>query len=211
MINKGILIVVSGFAGSGKGTLMKALLSQYDNYALSVSATTRSPREGEREGRDYFFVSTEEFERMIENDDLLEYAKYVSNYYGTPKKYVFDKLAEGKDVILEIETQGALKVKEKYPDTLLMFVMPPSVREIYNRLKKRGTETEEVIMQRMKRADEEAAFIDQYDYLVINDVVEDCVRRMHEAITAAHYSADRNMEKIEEVKKQFKEFLKEER
>lgn len=211
MTHKGILIVVSGFAGSGKGTLMKALLSNYDNYALSISATTRAPREGEEDGKDYFFVSKEQFEEMIEKGQLLEYASYVSNYYGTPKKYVFDMLKEGKDVILEIETQGALKVKEEYPDTLLMFVMPPSVEEIYNRLKKRGTETEEVIMQRMKRAGEEVNFIEKYDYLVINDVVEDCVRRMHEAITAAHYSADRNMDKIEEVKDQFKEFLKEEK
>ncbi|MCR5733740.1 MAG: guanylate kinase [Lachnospiraceae bacterium] len=211
MTHKGILIVVSGFAGSGKGTLMKALLSNYDNYALSISATTRAPREGEEDGKDYFFVSKEQFEEMIEKGQLLEYASYVSNYYGTPKKYVFDMLKEGKDVILEIETQGALKVKEEYPDTLLMFVMPPSVEEIYNRLKKRGTETEEVIMQRMKRAGEEVNFIEKYDYLVINDVVEDCVRRMHEAITAAHYSADRNMDKIEEVKDQFKGFLKEEK
>ncbi|MCR5107291.1 MAG: guanylate kinase [Lachnospiraceae bacterium] len=211
MNTTGTLTVISGFAGSGKGTLMKALMSDYDGYALSISATTRDKRPGEEEGRDYFFVTKEEFESMIEKDELLEYASYVSNYYGTPKKYVFDKLKEGKNVILEIETQGALKVKEKYPDTLLMFVMPPSVDEIYNRLKKRGTESEEVIMKRMRRACEEAKVIDKYDYLVINDVVEDCVKRMHDTISSAKYLASRNADRIQTVKDQFKEFLKEEK
>ena len=131
---KGILIVVSGFSGAGKGTLMKRLLEDYDDYALSVSATTRSPRPGEEDGREYFFKSVEEFEKMIAQDELIEYAKYVNNYYGTPKEYVMQQLEEGKDVILEIEIQGALKVKEKYPDTLLLFVTPPGARELKERL-----------------------------------------------------------------------------
>ena len=126
MREKGILIVVSGFSGSGKGTIMKELLKQYDNYALSISATTRNPRPGEEDGREYFFKTVEDFEKMIAKEELIEYARYVDNYYGTPRAYVEEQLEAGKDVILEIEIQGALKVKEKFPDTLLLFVTPPS-------------------------------------------------------------------------------------
>ena len=125
MREKGILIVVSGFSGSGKGTIMKELLKQYDNYALSISATTRNPRPGEEDGREYFFKTVEDFEKMIAKEELIEYARYVDNYYGTPRAYVEEQLEAGKDVILEIEIQGALKVKEKFPDTLLLFVTPP--------------------------------------------------------------------------------------
>ena len=146
MNKEGILIVVSGFSGAGKGTIMKALLERYDNYALSISATTRNPRPGEEEGKAYFFKTTEEFEKMIAQDDLIEYAMYVGNYYGTPKAYVEEQLCAGKDVILEIEIQGALKVKEKFPNTLLLFVTPPSAEELRKRLEGRGTETQEVIM-----------------------------------------------------------------
>ncbi len=206
MAQKGILIVVSGFAGSGKGTVMKGLLSRYDDYSLSISATTRSPREGEEHGKHYFFVSTEEFERMIENDELLEYASYVSNYYGTPKSYVEKELSRGKDVILEIETKGALIVKEKFPDTLLLFIMPPDAREIYNRLKNRGTETEEVILKRMSRACEEAELIDRYDYLVINDDIDSCVKRVHEIIRSEHCRVSRSALRIEDMKKGLKAF-----
>ena len=169
MNKEGILIVVSGFSGAGKGTIMKALLERYDNYALSISATTRNPRPGEEEGKAYFFKTTEEFEKMIAQDDLIEYAMYVGNYYGTPKAYVEEQLCAGKDVILEIEIQGALKVKEKFPNTLLLFVTPPSAEELRKRLEGRGTETQEVIDGRMKRAIEEAEYMDQYDYLVVND------------------------------------------
>ena len=130
MREKGILIVVSGFSGSGKGTIMKELLKQYDNYALSISATTRNPRPGEKDGREYFFKTVEDFEKMIAKEELIEYARYVDNYYGTPRAYVEEQLEAGKDVILEIEIQGALKVKEKFPDTLLLFVTPPSAEEL---------------------------------------------------------------------------------
>ena len=130
MREKGILIVVSGFSGSGKGTIMKELLKQYDNYALSISATTRNPRPGEEDGREYFFKTVEDFEKMIAKEELIEYARYVDNYYGTPRAYVEEQLEAGKDVILEIEIQGALKVKEKFPDTLLLFVTPPSAEEL---------------------------------------------------------------------------------
>ena len=134
MKDRGILIIVSGFSGAGKGTVMKRLMSDYDNYALSISATTRKPRNGEEDGREYFFKTVEEFENMIEQDKLIEYANYVGNYYGTPKEYVESMLSDGKDVILEIEMQGAMKVKEKMPDTLLVFVTPPSAEILKNRL-----------------------------------------------------------------------------
>lgn len=126
MDERGILIVVSGFSGSGKGTIMNEIMRKYDNYALSVSATTRNPRPGETDGKEYFFKTVEEFEKMIAKDELIEYARYVDNYYGTPRAYVEEQLDAGKDVILEIEIQGALKVKEKFPDTLLLFVTPPT-------------------------------------------------------------------------------------
>lgn len=130
MSHQGILVVISGFSGAGKGTLIKELMKRYDQYALSVSATTRQPRPGEMDGREYFFVSPDYFQSMIENDALIEYAQYVENFYGTPKDYVEKQRAAGKDVILEIEIQGALKIKKKFPETLLLFVMPPSAEEI---------------------------------------------------------------------------------
>ena len=158
MNQRGILIVVSGFSGAGKGTLMKELMKRYEEtYALSVSATTRNPREGEVDGREYFFKTTEEFEKMIAKEELIEYARYVENYYGTPRTYVEQQLEAGKDVILEIEIQGALKVKERFPDTLLLFVTPPSAKELRRRLVGRGTETMEVIESRLARAVEESS------------------------------------------------------
>lgn len=205
MEERGILIVVSGFSGAGKGTIMKRLLEKYgSDYALSISATTRDPRPGERNGREYFFRSVEEFEKMIAEEELIEYARYVENYYGTPRSYVEEKLAEGKDVILEIEIQGALKVKEKFPDTLLLFVTPPSAEELRNRLTGRGTETEEVIESRMRRASEEAKFMDRYDYLIINDVLENCVEEMHQIIRGEHRRSYRNTDFIEYMKKELK-------
>lgn len=204
MNKKGILIVVSGFSGAGKGTIMKELLKQYDNYALSISATTRKPRPGEEEGREYFFKTVEEFEKMIAKDDLIEYAMYVGNYYGTPKAYVEEQLRAGKDVILEIEIQGALKVKEKFPNTLLLFVTPPSAEELRKRLEGRGTETQEVIDGRMKRAIEEAEYMDQYDYLVVNDELDVCVEEMHHLIQGEHERCFRNQTFIEHMKRELK-------
>ena len=182
MKKRGILIVVSGFSGAGKGTVMRALLEKYDNYALSISATTRNPREGEVDGREYFFKTTEEFEKMIAQDELIEYARYVNNYYGTPKAYVEEQLAAGKDVILEIEIQGALKVKEKFPQTLLLFITPPNASILRERLIGRGTETMDVIESRMQRAAEEAEGMQEYDYLIINDDLDTCVQEMHNII-----------------------------
>lgn len=197
---RGILTIVSGFAGSGKGTVMKKLTAEHDNYALSVSATSRKPRPGEKEGISYFFKTREEFEEMIRQDALLEYAEYVGNYYGTPKDFVFSRMDEGRDVILEIELQGAMQIKKKYPDTLLIFLTPPSARELYARLKGRGTETDEVIAKRMKRAAEEALSIKDYDYLVINDSIDECTRRVHEIIQSAHHAVHHEAEFIERIR-----------
>ena len=186
MNHQGILVVVSGFSGAGKGTLMKELLKRYDNYALSISATTRAPREGETDGKEYFFVTKEQFEKMRDERKLVEYAQYVNNYYGTPKEYVEQKMAEGKDVILEIEIQGALKVKKRFPDALLLFVTPPSAEELRRRLVGRGTETLEVINARLARAAEEASGMEAYDYLLINDDLDRCVEEMHQLIQLQH-------------------------
>ncbi|SFH28887.1 guanylate kinase [Lachnospiraceae bacterium NLAE-zl-G231] len=196
MKHRGILIVVSGFSGAGKGTLMKELISTYDNYALSVSMTTRKPRAGEEEGKSYFFVEKEAFEHTIAEDGLIEYACYCGNYYGTPREYVESCLDKGQDVILEIEIQGALKVKEKFPDALLLFIMPPSAKELRRRLEGRGTESDEVICQRISRAAEEAEGIENYEYIIINDKLDECVKEMHGIINAARRSPQRNKELI---------------
>ena len=202
---RGILTIVSGFAGSGKGTVMKKLIAEHENYALSVSATSRAPRPGEEEGISYFFKTREQFEEMIKQDALLEYAEYVGNYYGTPKDFVFRKMDEGRDVILEIELQGAMQIKKKYPDTLLIFLTPPGAKELYSRLKGRGTETDEVIAKRMKRAGEEALSIKDYDYLVINDNIDDCTERVHQIIQTAHHAVDHESEFIEQLKTELDE------
>lgn len=154
--------------------------------ALSISATTRAPREGETDGKEYFFVTKEQFEKMRDERKLVEYAQYVNNYYGTPKEYVEQKMAEGKDVILEIEIQGALKVKKRFPDALLLFVTPPSAEELRRRLVGRGTETLEVINARLARAAEEASGMEAYDYLLINDDLDRCVEEMHQLIQLQH-------------------------
>ena len=186
MNQQGILVVVSGFSGAGKGTLMKELLKRYDNYALSVSATTRQPREGEKDGEDYFFVNREYFQQMIEEGRLVEYAQYVNHYYGTPRDYVEKKMAEGKDVMVEIEIQGAVMVKKRFPDALLIFVTPPSAGELRRRLVGRGTETIEVINARLRRAAEEASGREAYEFLLINDEIDACGEQMLQLITLQH-------------------------
>ena len=204
MKSKGILIVVSGFSGAGKGTLMKRLVEEYDGYALSISATTRAPRPGEEDGREYFFLSEAEFEKRIEDKALIEYAAYCGNYYGTPRDYVEKELMQGHDVILEIEIQGAHKIKEQYPDALLLFVMPPSAEELHRRLSGRGTETKEVIDQRMHRAVQEAEGIEDYEYIVVNDDLETCVQTLHGIVTAAHHVPERNEEFIEKMRRELR-------
>lgn len=208
MKHRGILIVVSGFSGAGKGTLMKGLLGKYENYALSVSMTTRTPRPGEKDGESYFFVDRETFERTIAQEGLIEYASYCGNYYGTPRAYVEEQLDAGRDVILEIEIQGALKVKERFPEALLLFVMPPSAEELKRRLMGRGTESEEVILQRLERASEEAEGIEQYEYLIINDKLEECVEQMHAIISAARNNPARNKQLIADMRSQLDALVK---
>ena len=208
MKKKGILIVVSGFSGAGKGTLMKRLMQMYDNYALSVSMTTRLPREGERDGVEYFFTDTERFEETIARDGLIEYARYCDHYYGTPRAYVEEQLEQGKDVILEIEIQGALKIKEKYPESLLLFVMPPSAGELKRRLSGRGTESPEVIDKRMKRACEESEGIEAYDYIVVNDDLNRCTQEIHNLVEAARKTPLRSMDLILEMRKELADLQK---
>ncbi|MDO4445652.1 MAG: guanylate kinase [Bacillota bacterium] len=204
MSKKGNLVIISGFSGAGKGTVVKELMARYDCYALSVSATTRAPREGEVNGREYFFKTREEFEEMIRQDALYEYAQYVSNYYGTPKAYVQEQLDAGKDVILEIEVQGALKVKEKNPKALLLFVTPPSAEELKKRLQGRGTETEEVINERMRRAADESELMDRYEYLVINDQLEKCVEEVHQLIQRERFRMEQNQDMVTKLQNELK-------
>lgn len=198
-MSKGKLIVISGFSGAGKGTVMKELVKS-DNYALSVSATTRDPRQGEVEGESYFFKTKEQFEEMIKADALVEYACYVGNYYGTPKDFVEEKMAEGKDVLLEIEIQGALKIKEKYPDAVLIFITTKDAKTLKERLTGRGTETEEVINQRLARAAEEAEGVEAYDYIVINDILEDCVKTVDRIIKSEHNRTSEKLSTIQDIR-----------
>ena len=207
-MSKGILVVVSGFSGAGKGTVMKRLLEKYDDYALSVSVTTRAPRPGEEDGIAYFFRSREEFEQLIR--------EYRNNSPHTghirsarpPCSYVEEQLSAGRNVILEIEIQGAMKVKEKIPEALLVFVTPPTVAELEKRLKGRGTETDQVIADRLARAGEEAKGMDQYDYILVNDDVEECVDHLHDIIVSEHSRASRNIDFIEDIQRQTKAFQK---
>lgn len=199
-MGKGKLIVVSGFSGAGKGTLMNALTEQYDNYALSVSATTRAPRPGEVEGVSYFYKTDEEFKGMIERDELIEYAGYVGHYYGTPKAFVEANLEAGKDVLLEIEIQGAMKIKSKYPDAILMFVTPPSAQILRERLTKRGTEDAEVIEARLRRATEEAEGVEAYDYIVINDNLRECAETVDRIVKSEHNKAGERISLIKEIR-----------
>lgn len=201
-MEKGILIVLSGFSGAGKGTLMKELMKTYDNYALSISMTTRNPREGETDGKEYFFRDREVFEEKIAQNGFIEYAEYCGNYYGTPRDYVEAKLAEGKDVILEIEIQGMRKVKAMFPEMLPLFVTPPSAAELERRLRGRGTETEEVIKKRLSRAGEEAQGVEDYEYIVINDDLKTCVEEIHSIVKAAKRATLRNQSFINQIKEE---------
>lgn len=205
-MKKGTLTIISGFSGAGKGTVMKALLAAYaDRYALSISATSRKPREGEVNGREYFFKTREEFEELIRQEKLIEYAQYVDNYYGTPADYVEEQRNAGKDMILEIEIQGALQVKKKYPEATLIFLTPPSIPELKRRLIGRGTEEMAVIEARLRRAKEEAHFMERYDYIVVNDTVEACVERVHRLIQSQHDQVYYSQDLIEEMKSELEE------
>lgn len=182
-MKKGKLLIISGFSGVGKGTVVKYILDNYSNYKISISATTRNPREGEIDGVHYHFLTTEKFKNMIENDRLLEYACYVDNYYGTPREFVEKNINEGNNVILEIETQGALQVKKMMPEAVMIFVLPPDAETLKNRLVGRQTETMDVINKRLSKAAEETDVIEKYDYFVINDEIANCAKHINDIVT----------------------------
>lgn len=198
-MKRGVLTVISGFSGAGKGTLIRKLLQTHPNYQLSISATTRKPREGERHGKEYFFLDKAEFERRIEKNDFIEYANYVGNYYGTPKDFVLERLNAGQDVLLEIEIQGAKKVKESFPEALLIFIAPPSAGELRKRLIGRETESAEEIHKRLLRAAEESKHIGEYEYLIINDDLDSAACRLHDLIRSRQLRIEDNQDFIREI------------
>ena len=192
MSERGLLIVFSGPSGVGKGTVRQEIFSTPDHkFEYSVSMTTRAQRTGEVDGKDYFFRSREEFEELIRKGQMLEYAEYVGNYYGTPLTYVNETLDKGIDVFLEIEVQGALQVKKKVPDAVFIFLTPPDLNELEERLVGRGTDSEEVIAQRIERAREEIALMSEYDYAIVNDEVPLAAERVKRVIEAEHFRVDR--------------------
>ncbi len=204
---RGSLIVISGFSGVGKGTVVKRLVSDF-GYNLSVSATTRSPREGEVNGREYYFMDRSEFENLIDYGGFIEWTQYVENYYGTPKKYVEEGLEAGRDIILEIEVMGALNVKEQFPDALLIFISAPSIAELKNRLAGRGTESEETIIKRLKKATEEAEDMDKYDYVVVNDDLEECIKTVDSVIKSYGCRRENQLDYIAGIKEELAEIKK---
>ena len=198
-MSKGKLVVISGFSGAGKGTIVKQLIERY-GYSLSVSATTRAPREGEVDGKDYYFKTTDEFLSLVDYNGLIEWTKYVDNYYGTPRKFVEDELAAGKTVILEIEVKGAANIKAQYPDAVLLFLTTKDVDTLRGRLRKRGTETDEVIEKRIKRAAEESELMDNYDYIVVNDDLEECIDTVHSIRISDYYKTENMTEFIKTIR-----------
>lgn len=192
---KGLLIVISGPSGAGKGTICKTLLKEND-FWISVSATTRQPRSGEVDGTNYYFLTKEEFKKRIDCDDFLEYAEVYGNYYGTPKSNALKAIENGRDVILEIDIQGALKVKESYPEGVFIFILPPSMEELKNRIINRGSETPESLMTRFKSAYKEINYVSKYNYAVVNDTVEEAVKKIHSIIVAERCRVDRVKDKI---------------
>lgn len=196
---KGLLLVLSGPAGVGKGTVCATLRDEDTSIQYSISATTRTPRTGEVDGVNYFFKTREEFEEMIQQNQLLEWAEYVGNYYGTPIDFVKETINKGQDIILEIEVQGALKVKERFPEGVFIFLMPPSLAELRNRIVGRGTETEDVINKRMSVARQEIEMMRNYDYVVENDQVDLAVERIKAIVTAEHCKRERLIDKYEDL------------
>lgn len=198
-MSKGFLLVVSGPSGCGKGTICNRLLQRNKGFVFSVSATTRKPRNGEKEGANYFFIDDKKFKNMVENNEFIEHAKVHNNYYGTPKSFVLNEIHKGKVVILEIDVQGALQVKEAYPEAVFIFLLPPSMSELKNRIIKRGTETVEDINTRYKNAFEELKFIEEYDYFVINDEIIEAVEKTEAIITAEKLKVKRHKNILEEI------------
>lgn len=201
MINKGKLFVVSAPSGCGKGTILEEVLKNNDNLFYSVSATTRSPREGETDGVNYYFLSTEEFKREIENGGMLEYAQFCDNFYGTPKQKVLEKLNQGIDVILEIETNGAMQIKKAMKEAVLIFIMPPSINELRRRLNKRATENQDIIEKRVNEAADEIKKACEYDYIMMNDELEKAIEDFEAILKASKLTNENNKNMIEEVLK----------
>ena len=202
MNKKGLLIVVSGPSGAGKGTICKEVLSRRDDIFVSTSATTREPRKGEVEGVNYFFITREDFEKKIEEEAFIEYAEVYTNLYGTPKHTVLEKLNKGENILLEIDIQGALQVKKRYPEGVFIFILPPSMKELKNRIIGRGSETPESLERRFSSAYEEIEFVNQYDYYIINDQVKKAADLMESIIDAERCKV---IEDIEDIVKMFKE------
>ena len=200
MNNKGLLFVVSGPSGVGKGTVCAEYVKMHDDCALSISATTRPPREGEKHGVNYFYITEEEFQAGIKNGEFLENAIFCGNRYGTPKKYVLDMLESGKDVILEIEVQGAMQVRAHYPEGVFIFVVPPTLQELENRLRGRNTESDELVKKRLARAKEEFPLAEKYNYILLNDNLSDAVKRLEAIVQAEKCYMPRN---IDFIKKEF--------
>jgi guanylate kinase len=205
MDKKGTLIVISGFSGAGKGTVVKGMVEKY-GYSLSVSATTRAPRPGEVDGREYYFKSVDEFRNLIDYNGFIEWAQYVDNYYGTPRRFVEDELNAGRNVILEIEVQGALNIKSQYPDAILIFITTKSAAILKERLACRGSETEAVIQKRMERAVEESSCINEYEYIIVNDDLNTCIDTVHSVILSDKCKKANNLTFIEAIQNDLKEF-----
>ena len=198
-MSKGILYVVSAPSGCGKGTILDSVLRNNSNIYYSVSATTRFPREGEEDGKNYFFYSQDEFNKLIENDGMLEYASFCGNFYGTPRKQVEEKLEQGFDVILEIETNGAMQIKKNLPEAVMIFILPPSIGELRRRLFKRRTENEEVIEKRLAESKREILLASEYDYIMVNAELEKAISDFEAILTASKFSKNKNKNKINEV------------
>lgn len=209
MNKKGLLIVLSGPSGSGKGTICKSFLEKNEKVGLSISATTRAPRDGEVDGTHYFFIDKPKFEEMIQKKELLEYVHVFDNYYGTPKKYVDDKIESGDDVILEIEIEGAKNIKTSYPDAVLIFVLPPTIEELRRRICSRGTETMEQIEKRLDRSIREISEIEQYSYFIVNDDLEYSVKELEAIVLAEKNRVSRYTKQIRELYQDYKNKMKE--
>lgn len=206
MAKKGVLLVLSGPSGAGKGTICQELLRNSSDLYYSISATTRAPRTGEENGVNYWFVSTDQFQQMIAQDELLEWAQVYGNFYGTPRKYVDELLAQGKHVVLEIDTQGAMQIKKKFPEGVFIYIAPPSLDELAQRIHKRGTDALEVIKRRLSCACEELSYVQQYNYVVVNDEVTLATQKVQAIITAESCAVQRNLDTIEAILKEgFKE------
>lgn len=204
MVHKGLLIVISGPSGAGKGTIIDFMKNRNSNERFSISTTTRIPRDGEIDGKNYFFKTIPEFKKMIENNELFEWVEYCGNYYGTPKSYIEESINIGIDVILEIEVEGALKTKEKFPEAVLIFILPPSYDELKRRITNRGTENPKAIEKRLFKAKNEVLFIDKYDYIITNDLVENSVNKIDNILFAEKLKISKNVDMLNNILEQYK-------